>query len=278
MNPLKKINKIKISHECPISLLKDSYKFNDYEYCLVHLLDENEKYRNYYFNSKNENRSILLDNSLFELGEAFDIDKFLYWINKLQPDEYIIPDVTDDVCQTISNVEKWNTQYLPQINYKCKSIGVLQGLNWDEMKECYKYMDKHVDKIAINFISGCYKSWFPADNFTNRACFGRQMLIDNLLKSEIINKSKPHHLLGCTNPSEYLFYNYPDYEFNIESIDTSSPIVHAILGIKYPEELSDWIKWEKRNIKLADLINTPLENIDMDILNKNIKIFREFIY
>jgi hypothetical protein len=273
-----KLNKIKISHECPISLLKESYKFNDYDYCLVHLLEENKKYKDYYFNAKKKNRHVLLDNSLFELGVSFDIDKFLYWINKLQPDEYIIPDVTDNVDQTISNIDYWYSKYYPKIKYKSKSIGVLQGINQNEMTKCYQYMDKNVDKIAVNFISKCYKNWFPNNNFSDRAYNGRQKLFFNLITNNIINKNKPHHLLGCTNPIEYTLYKQKFYNFNIESIDTSSPIVHTILEIKYPEKESEWLKWEKQNIKLVDLIGTPLEKINIELLNKNIEIFREFVY
>ncbi len=34
--------RIKVSHEVPFSLLNYSREFNDYDYCLPHLLDENE--------------------------------------------------------------------------------------------------------------------------------------------------------------------------------------------------------------------------------------------
>ena len=33
---------VKVSHETPLCLLGDSEKFNDYDYCLPHLLDEEE--------------------------------------------------------------------------------------------------------------------------------------------------------------------------------------------------------------------------------------------
>ena len=40
--------KIKVSHEVPPALLHLSKHFNDYDYCLPHLLDENEIYRDYF--------------------------------------------------------------------------------------------------------------------------------------------------------------------------------------------------------------------------------------
>ena len=38
---------MQISHEVPISLLKKSKDFNDYDYCLLHLLEKPE-YKKYY--------------------------------------------------------------------------------------------------------------------------------------------------------------------------------------------------------------------------------------
>jgi hypothetical protein len=39
---------IKVSHEVPRCLLYDSENFNDYDYALVHLLEEDETYREYF--------------------------------------------------------------------------------------------------------------------------------------------------------------------------------------------------------------------------------------
>jgi hypothetical protein len=39
---------MKLSHEVPICLLEDSLKFNDYQYCLPHLLDQDEDYKDFF--------------------------------------------------------------------------------------------------------------------------------------------------------------------------------------------------------------------------------------
>ena len=36
---------IKVSHESPIALLPESVEYNDYQYCLVHLMEEQEEYK-----------------------------------------------------------------------------------------------------------------------------------------------------------------------------------------------------------------------------------------
>ena len=54
--------KVKISHELPINCLHLSEKINDYEYCLPHLLDENKKYRQFFYKAKENKRYIIMDN------------------------------------------------------------------------------------------------------------------------------------------------------------------------------------------------------------------------
>ena len=76
----------KVSHELPINMLDQSYEINDYEYCLPHLLDQNETYKNHFYQAKKDGRYIIMDNSLHELGKAYDTDRLMYWINELEPD------------------------------------------------------------------------------------------------------------------------------------------------------------------------------------------------
>ena len=44
--------KVKISHEVPITLLEESKTFNDYDYCLPHLLDQHDLYEQYFRQAK----------------------------------------------------------------------------------------------------------------------------------------------------------------------------------------------------------------------------------
>ena len=86
---------IKYSHEVPLCLLEDSRKFNTYDYCLPHLLDENQDYLEFFRKSKKDGRYIIMDNSLHELGKAYDSYRLLHWINELKPNEFIIKTKTN---------------------------------------------------------------------------------------------------------------------------------------------------------------------------------------
>lgn len=261
-----------ISHESPISLLEASLKYNDYDYCLVHLMEQEPEYKKFFLNSSKNGRRILLDTSIFELGEAFDLDKYAFWVNELKPYEYILPDVLEDSYATQNNSKQFMDKYP---NLPGKKIGVVQGKNYAEIYECYRYLDQvlNVDKIAISFDYSLYKSisWHPNKwvSFMN----GRVWLIAELLKMGVINKNKPHHLLGCSNPLEFSFYKHEDFNF-IESIDTSSPIVHGMHGVQYEEKIGDW---EKVSIKLADLINAKLNDEQLTIIGRNIAKFRQYV-
>ena len=61
-----------VSHESPISFLDESRKYNDYDYALVHLFETHPEYYQFFKDSINLGRQVLLDNSIFELGESFD--------------------------------------------------------------------------------------------------------------------------------------------------------------------------------------------------------------
>ena len=104
----------KISHELPINMLGRSYEINDYEYCLPHLLDQNEIYKNYFLKAKKDGRYIIMDNSLHELGKAYAEDRLMYWVNKLEPNEFIVPDVWQDQTATLVNAKRWMSVELPK--------------------------------------------------------------------------------------------------------------------------------------------------------------------
>lgn len=262
---------MKISHETPICLLERSLTFNDYQYCLVHLLDEQPEYLQHFENCRDNGVHVLLDNSIFELGTAFDSKKFSYWVERLRPNEYIIPDVLEDCMGTIENVLSWclneKTDKLPG-----KKIGVVQGKSYEEMVACYSVLDKFCDKIAFSFDYSWYQELYPHRNKLYSWSVGRMILIRRLLNDGVINTNKPHHLLGCSLPSEFSYYP-KDWTW-LESLDTSNPIVYGI-----SEEVTNYgykVK-SKPSIKLFELINHKMTNKEIEEVAKNVEIFKDIV-
>lgn len=259
---------MKIAHESPLSLLRFSRTYNDYDYALVHLFETEPEYFAFFEQSIYEGRQVILDNSIFELGTAFDSDSFAYWINKLKPTEYIIPDVLEDAAGTMKNAAEWKSKYS---NLPGKKIGVVQGKDYKDLVDCYRFLDEeiNVDKIAISFDYSYYLKVCPHPNKWMGFVNGRVQTLTKMLDEGIININKPHHLLGCALPIEFMFYR--DSKFNwLETLDTSNPIVHGLLDIKYEQGgLLD-----KQSIKLVDLLHAEPNRDQINAIYNNILTFR----
>ena len=262
---------IKIAHESPKSIFEEVQRFTDYDYALVHLFEEDEEYWNQFKQAALKGREIILDNSIFELEEAFDADKFNHWVNKLKPTWYIVPDALEDAYETIAKMEDWNNKGLGYLG--SGKIGVVQGKTYDEIVDCYNFMNKDagVDMIAISFDYSYYSDSVPHANKYVSWMLGRVKLLGDLLKDGVINKYKKHHLLGCGLPQEFQFYKHADYDW-LYSLDTSNPVVHGIKNIRYK---SDGL-WNKERQKLFELINCDVNEDQLEVIKNNIQRFRWF--
>lgn len=259
---------IRIAHEAPIGIFEFVQNHTEYDYALVHLLDSNKEYRDMFFKAKEQGREIYLDNSIFELGEAYDSDKYVFWINELQPDYYIIPDTLEDYYKTHRQVEEWYEKYT---SIPGKKIGVVQGKTLETVYACYEHMkNRGIDMIAFSFDYSLYSTLFPHPNKFVSYAMGRVLLLSRMLQDGVIDTTKKHHLLGCALPIEFRYYREAGFDW-IHSLDTSNPIVHAIYGVKYEENLGLMTKDTR---KLEKLVEYPEEKINKDLLIENLYTFR----
>lgn len=262
---------MKIFHEAPKSIFNLIQDKTGGDYALVHLFEQDEDYFNLFKNAVAKGREVILDNSVFELETAFDPEKFVFWINELNPTYYIVPDVLEDADATIKNMREWMQIWKPRVKTGSKIIGVVQGKTYEDTVRCYRFMDEiGVDKIAISFDYSWFQQSFPHSNRLVSLAMGRVKLLGDMVRGGIINSKKPHHLLGCAIPGEGIFYNRPEYEF-IDSMDTSNPVVHGIYRIEYSGPLG---LTSKKSQKLYTLIN---EEVDLDqwhTIEYNVSEFR----
>ena len=260
---------VKVSHELPNNMLHMSKDINDYEYCLPHLLDWGEDYKNHFIQAKKDGRYIIMDNSLHELGEAYAEDRLMYWIEQLKPNEFIVPDVWQDQTRTLVNAKRWSSIELPE---EVTKVAVVQANNYYEAVECYSILRDHhrYKKIAFSYGADWYCDRFPHPNPLVGKMMGRISLISEFYKSGIIRESDRIHLLGCALPQEFSYYK--DFKF-IESIDTSNPIIHGLKGIKY-KHYGLLTKDTTKIDKLEEIELTPdvLYNI-----NYNLVKFKQFL-
>lgn len=258
--------KIKISHEVPICLLEDSLEFNDYQYCLPHLLDQDEDYRNFFYKVKQKGIYIIMDNSLHELGVAYDESRLLYWIDELKPNEFIIPDVWQDTNASIVNARKWSKIELPEGVTK---VAVVQAENLTGAAVCYQtYKDLGYKKIAFSYGAEYYLDHSSHSNKNIAKALGRVEVISKLHRMNMINDKDRVHLLGCQVPQEFSWYK--DMSF-IETLDTSNPIMATLDGIQYGRNGLT----EKPKSNMNDNFYTI--DIDYNLLDWNLRMFRKLL-
>jgi hypothetical protein len=253
---------MKINHEVPLCLLEDSKKFNDYEFILPHLLDQDEDYTKYMVQAKKEGRYIIMDNSLHELGEAYSTDRLLYWINEIKPNEFIIPDVWMDSNKSVVNARKWAQITLPEGVTK---VAVVQGESMTSAGVCYQiYKDLGYKKIAFSYGADYYADLVPHPDKNIAKALGRVYVLSSLYKRNIIQSTDRVHLLGTACPFEFSFYKEMPF---IETIDTSNPIMATIDNIKYNH-------LGIHNKPTANINNSfYITDIDYELLDWNIKMF-----
>ena len=260
------MKKIKISHEVPFCLLTKSREFNDYDYCLPHLMDENEEYRNFFYESKKMGRYIVMDNSLHELGEAYNSDRLMYWINEIKPDEFIVPDVWEDAKASIENAEEWAKIELPE---EVTKVAVVQAKHVWEAEDCVQaYKNLGYKKIAFSYGAEYYHMICPHPNKDLGKAIGRYMVIHKLYNNKVLTSLDRVHLLGTASPIEFGMYKNIEC---IESIDTSNPIMAAIgempytkMGL-YMKPIANMNKYQDMSI---DFVNEDLVEFNVEMFKK----------
>jgi hypothetical protein len=264
------MKKVKISHEVPFCLLEKSREFNDYDYCLPHLMDENEEYRNFFYESKKMGRYIVMDNSLHELGEAYSTDRLIHWINEIKPDEFIVPDVWENYAESVRNAKQWaNVAMDIMFPPNTTKVAVVQAKSIYEAGLCVQaYRDFGYKKIAFSYGAEYYHELCPHPNKDLGKAVGRYMVISQLYNTKTLLPNDRVHLLGTASPIEFGMYKNMPF---VESIDTSNPIMAAIEGGVY----SNMGLGSKPTANMNNYQTIPIEGVSEVVLDYNIKMFRE---
>jgi hypothetical protein len=259
---------MQVSHELPLSLLGYSKKWNDYEYCLPHLIDKHEEYRLHFQKARLKNRFIIMDNGLFE-GVTHTTEDLIDKINMIRPNVFIVPDAWNDDNTTFKNAKYWINTIKSNIPESVNLMVVMQGKDISDIRSLYtSCVDLGYRHISFNHSSIAYQSLFPHENKLVSQMMGRILLINKLSSWRVIDKEAYHHLLGCSLYQEFAYYK--GYDF-IKSVDTSNPI---ILGAK--NQRYEGIILEKPSEKIEDFMEKDLSGQFEDIIF-NVQKFKEII-
>lgn len=261
---------MKVSHELPLGLMHYGYEWNDYDYCLPHLLDHYQQYNIYFQKARKDKRFIIMDNGLFE-GVTHTTEDLLEKIHSLQPDIFIVPDAWNDSILTIRNAKHWMINYKDSLPEGVNLMAVCQGKDMGELVTTYQTLvDLGYKHIAFNHSSIAYQELFkdkesslPEDQrILNYQMFGRMEFIRRLVEKKTIREGYYHHLLGCSLPQEFMAYG--DWKF-IKSVDTSNPILVGADGNRYQENGLTYKPKEKLEYYFEKDLTGKIEDITFNI-------------
>lgn len=270
---------MKVSFETPISLLPESAKYNDYDYALVHLF-KHPRYLEYYESALRAGRTVILDNSAYELGESFDVESFVFWIEYLlkftqNPKNLIavVPDKLHDKSETIWKAMDFQT-YVDQL--PCRFMYVVQGSDFAERIECAVKIGKFVrdiDLLAVNMTPKRY----GGEDFSTASAWVKESkrieVLDKLceLQENNLLPQVKFHLLGCHNAMCMEFYKTYEKYVRIESMDTSAPIMVGF----HRKRINQFEG--KFETMFQDIVKTQLDGEQKDLMLKNVDFFKHNI-
>jgi hypothetical protein len=260
---------MKISHELPLGLMKFAYKWNDYDYCLPHLIDQYPEYKEFFEYSRTHQRFIIMDNGLFE-GVVHTTEDLLNKIELIRPNVFIVPDEWNDSAATLRNAKSWVINFKENLPEGVNLMAVCQGKDMTELMTTYQTLiDLGYTHIAFNHSSIAYQKEYDGMDHLKAAMYGRMEFIRKLVATSSIRKDVYHHLLGCSLPQEFM--SYKDWGF-IKSVDTSNPILVGAEGVRYT---SSGLTFKPKE-KLEHYFKMNLEDKLEDIIF-NVNKFKSFI-
>jgi hypothetical protein len=260
---------MKVSHELPIELLNKSYQWNDYDYCLPHLIDKSDRYRLFFQKARLDKRFIIMDNGLFE-GVTHTTEDLFDKINLIRPNVFIVPDEWNNSAATLRNAKHWMINYKDNLPEGVELMAVCQGKNIGELLTTYQTLvDLGYKHIALNHSSIAYTEFYPNYPKLQAQMLGRIELVRRLIESNTVRESVYHHLLGVALPQEIMAYSRINW---IKSVDTSNPIIVGYKGVRYEDNGIEF----KPTEKIEELNEVDLDPMLDDIIF-NINKFKQFI-
>ena len=268
---------IKISHEFPKNYYLEGFTEDlvDYQYCLAHRFLSDATYRNYFYKYKDLGGEVYLDNSLYELGEAFDRSMYMKIICTLKPDYYFLPDVFN---QTTSNIESQLSFFknVDPVSYiDSKPVAVCHGMTPKDIISSFRILNSALPDYAMIAIPFGSHAWLneeddpkylrksKCEDDNARMAANRGIFLNRYYKTL---RKRNIHLLGCKGLREIPFINCLESTDFIRSIDTSLPVASALEGNE--------IKMDYKPKFLIDKnFDMPVRNVDL--IRKNAEGFRK---
>lgn len=281
---------MKITHEFPLCyyLNGTAEKLTDYTYCLIHRYLDNKDYKRYMKDQVAKGRIVYLDNSLYELGLAWNSEGYAKIIKELKPTYYMLPDVFSGGLENKNSQFDFLARYgnLPSNPIAIPHAKTLTELGMQTASFC-KELPEDV-MIAIPFGDSSFKNLNNEVGYFNkedvpyeplRMALNRKMFLKT---NHFLLKNRKLHLLGCKSLAEFGSWNSNFNKENIVSLDTSHPVALTLEGP------CNYYKWgffnPEKNIKMPMYFYKPTFLIDDNFeesynidLTENVEYFQNYV-
>lgn len=221
---------MKMAHIIPPSQLEAIPLTQKIHLCLVHLVERSEVYRDYYRNKAAQGHTVILDNSAFELGEAYPAEKMIDFAEEINATEIMAPEFFMDSEKTINSIFEFS-ELMCKRNMGVKIFATVCGSDINEWLRCYRAIVK-LGNVATVGISFRASQFIPVPEVDTDILTKRRMEARTTLTSILARLRSPHvqhHLLGLWDPYELIMQKHHSW---IRSCDSSAAYAHGIKEIE----------------------------------------------
>lgn len=257
----------------PTSILKNFCLTSKVQMCLAHrILSEDSEYIEFYRKQSDNGATVILDNSLWELGDAMTIDKLIEAAKLVKPTELIVPDVFRDGPATLKRFNNFTFQAMAAgFDGPCseeypwqKNFVVVHGKDRQEWLECFDALNENHLAHTIGLPKVLDDIWNPG---------GRIGCVSFLEATGRVSPEKRYHCLGIwDDPIEVLCLSRHKW---IRSLDTALPIHAGMHGIRFDGMLGLSRRRPRRPHIYFDVSAEDLEPRLMDIQH-NVLLLQEW--
>lgn len=214
--------KMKFAHIVPVGSL-DVIRDKQYHMCLAHLVKENEKYRQFYFEkAMSKGHFVLMDNGAAE-GSQLSNEELLECYSWIMPDEIVLPDTLCDKDDTIRKMYEAINFFVHKNKVGYRLMAVPQGANLEEWKQCAEEMVKnpYINSIGVSkFLQMATKD----DCVRYHAVQFISKMIEKYKRYDI-----EVHLLGCSEPLRFVNLIAKTFPF-VRGCDSALGYLYAQAG------------------------------------------------
>lgn len=208
----------------PTDLLSRYCQDSNIQMCLAHRVLDDDDYGTFYNHHAQDGQTVIMDNSLWELGKAMCLEDLMRAVAIVQPQELIIPDMFGKSDETIAMTEKFVGAVGLDRPWK-RNFVVPHGQDRQDWIKCFDYFNNKGYAHVIGLPKVLDDIWEPG---------GRIGCLAFLEATYRIRADKIYHALGIRHdPIELLLLAQFKW---LRSLDTALPIHAGIQGIQFDSQ------------------------------------------